>query len=278
MSIGLKLAIGATVILALSVVGVLAAERFDNANQDDAVQARKTGANRDKATPVAKTLELGDVAKISSNYKVAVTEVTLYEGAETQYLAATIKATYTGTHEGEPWADLSVQYSAPRSQGSAESDCPIDVDDASDAPPLEAGDEQTYVVCIDLPTKETEKGKVSVEEAFSNGHRAYWSTEAADTKTMPSVAPPTPAAGLPGPPAPPQRGNRSDNDSDVEWTDEYDERLDDLRALKKYLDKEISAYKDTEGHDDDKLDDYEEWRDNTEKQIDYYEDLKARLD
>ena len=136
MSGSLKIAVVATVILALSVVGALVAERFDGANQDSAKPALETDANRDEVTTAAKTLELGDVAKVSSNYKVAVTEVTLYEGAKTQYLAATIKVTYTGNDEGEPWADLSVEYSGPKSQDSSESDCPIDVDDASEAPPL----------------------------------------------------------------------------------------------------------------------------------------------
>lgn len=273
MSVGLKVAIIATAVLALSIVGVLAAERFDSSKPDTAANAPTDGTNGDKVTPAAKALELEDVVRISSNYRVAVTQLTLYEGEKTQYLAATIEATYTGSADGEPWADLSVEYFDPKSQAFGETECSIDVDDPSEAPPLEEGDELTYVVCIDLPTKETKNGRVSVEEAFSSGRRAYWSTDAAETKPIPAAAPATPAAGVPQPPAP-----RPPANTRAEWTDEHEERLDDLRALKKYLDKQISAYKDTEDYDDDKLEEYEEWLDNTEKQIDYYEDLKARSD
>jgi hypothetical protein len=272
MSGGLKLGIVATVILALSIVGVLANERFGGSN-DDAVPARETTGPKPDTKPTGKALELGTFAKISSNYRVTVTEVSLYVGETKQYLAATIKAEYTGTDEGEPWADLTVEFYDPKSRVSGESDCPIDVDDASEDPPLAAGEEATYSVCIDLPTKEIKGGKVSIEEAFARGRRAYWSTAEAETKEIPSFA-------LPGtsPRPQPQRprrpaGNSSAND---EWVEEYVEDVEEYREWVEEMDEFAEENKNKFDQDD--IDEYEEWKSDYEEQIEEYEKWKKEYD
>jgi hypothetical protein len=272
MSGGLKVGIAATVILALSIVGVLANDRFGGSN-DDAVPARETTGPKTDTKPTGKALELGTFAKISSNYRVTVTEVSLYVGETKQYLAATIKAEYTGTDEGEPWADLTVEFSDPKSRVSGESDCPIDVDDASEDPPLAAGEEATYSVCIDLPTKEIKGGKVSIEEAFARGRRAYWSTAEADTKKIPSFA-------LPGTsprqqPQQPRRpaGNRSAND---EWVEEYVEDVEEYKDWVEEMDEFAEENKDKFDQDD--VDEYEEWKEDYEEQIEEYDKWKKEYD
>jgi hypothetical protein len=276
MSGALKLGIVATAILALSIMGVLANDRFGGSN-DDAVPARETtGPKTDVTKPTGKALELGTFAKISSNYRVTVSEVSLYVGQTKQYLAATIKAEYTGTDEGEPWADLTVEFSDPRSRISGESDCPIDVDDASEDPPLAAGEEATYSVCIDLPTKEIKGGKISIEEAFARGRRAYWSTAEAETKKIPSFALPGTSPrqqpqrpGRPGRPA----GNSSAND---EWVEEYIEDVEEYKDWAEEMDE--FAAENRKKFDQDDIDEYEEWKEDYNEQIEDYEEWKKEYE
>ena len=221
MSGGLKVALIATAILALSIVGVLANDRFNRANQDDAVQARETDRDADDVKPTGKPLELGTVAKISPNYRVAVTEVTRYEVSTGQLLAATIEAMYTGKEDGEPWADFNVEFFGSGSKTFGESDCPFDLgdEDPANQSALGPGDESTYTVCIELPTKDIKGGKVLVEEAFSTDDRTFWSTKEAVTKTLPAP-PPEPSAQAPAPRSQPRQqpanADRSDACEDLD--------------------------------------------------------------
>jgi hypothetical protein len=279
MSIGLKLSIGASVILALSIVGVLAAERFDSASQDDAVQ---TGAGRDAeksgddVKAAGKALDLGTVAKLSSNYRVAVTEISRYEASTGQLIVATVDATYIGKEDGEPWSDLMAEFSRPGSPTFDESGCPFDLGDLdpADQTTLKNGDKATYGVCIDVPDVDLKSGRVTVEEAFSKGDRISWSTKVVVTKEAPSAAPTSSAGQAPG--TGPQRSqpyrqpnnDRSDNDA----CEDFDE--DKFDRYKKWGDGVKDTYRkwrDNGGDDEDKIDDYEEWEEEYDKQIDLYE-------
>jgi hypothetical protein len=278
MSIGLKVSIGATVILMVSVVGVLAAERFDSANQDDAAQARGTGPDRDKqgdVKAVAKVLDLGTVAKISANYRVAVTEVSRYVVPGGQLIVATVDATYAGKKDGEPWADLTAEFSGSGSQTFDESGCPFDLGDAdpADQPALGTGDKATYAVCIDLPDIDTKGGSVVVYEAFSTGDRIGWSTKDAVNKTLPSSAPASPTAQAPGIHSQPRRQPAHHDRSD-DACDNFDEhKFEDYKDWGEHVQKQFKAYKDAGGDDEDKIDDYKDWKEEYDKRIDWLEKL-----
>jgi len=273
MSVGLKISIGATVILALSVVGVLAAERFDSASQDDAAQARETEKPDDNVKAVGKPLELGTVVKISSNYRVAVTEVSRYDVPAGQLLVATVEATYIGKEDGEPWADLMVEFSGSGSRTFDESGCPFDLgdEDPADQPTLGTGDKATYATCIDLPDMDIKSGRVSVGEAFSTDDLTSWSTKEAVTKKLPSVASEPPAAQGPGTRPQPRRqpANRSNK-----ACDEFDEdKFEEYKEWGDGVKDRFRAYKKAGGDDEDKIDDFEEWEDAYDKQIDQLERL-----
>ena len=108
-----KVVIAAVVLAIVAIAGVVAAQRFAN---DEPVQTRATGSNREKpevVKPSGKPLKLGTVARISSNYRVAVTELTLYEVSTGRLMVVTVKAKYIGKEDGEPWGDLTVRYIGP---------------------------------------------------------------------------------------------------------------------------------------------------------------------
>jgi hypothetical protein len=278
MSIAQKLSIGATVILALSIVGALAAERFDSANPDDAVKAHTTGVDSEKtgddAKPAGKMLELGTAAKISSNYRVAVTEISRYEVASGQVIVATIDATYIGKEDGEPWADLTAEFSASGSRTYDESGCPFDLGDLdpADQPTLSTGEKATYGACIELPDFDLKGGRVSIEEAFSKGDRFSWPTENAITKVAPSTAPASPGAQAPGSYSQRRQYNHNDH-SDNDACENFDS--DDYEKYKKWGDsmkENYRFYRDHGGDDSDKIDDYKDWEEQYDKQIEQYDE------
>jgi hypothetical protein len=278
MSIGQKLSISATVILALSIVGVLAAEQFDRANPDDAVKAHTTGVDTettaDDAKPAGKTLELGTAAKISSHYRVAVTEISRYEVPTGQVIVATVDATYIGKQDGEPWADLSAEFSGSGSRTYDESGCPFDLGDLdpADQPTLSTGEKATYGACIELPDFDIKDGRVSIEEAFSKADRVSWSTKNAITKVAPSTAPASP--GVQGPGTYSQRRQPAHHDrSDNNACDNFNS--DDFEKYKEWGDsmkENYKWYRDHGGDDSDKINDYKDWQKQYDKQIDQYEE------
>lgn len=275
-SIGQRLSIGATVILALSIVGVLATERFDSANQDDAVQTgagRATEKTGDDVKAAGKPLELGTVTKISSNYRVSVAEVTKYEIPTGWLIVPTVRATYIGHEDGEPWADLNVEFFGTGSRSYGESDCPAGLDHgdaADDRPTLANGDDATYDVCIDVPVKAVKGGKVLVEEAFSTDDHTFWSIKGAVTKTLPSPQ----RSVQPNPAARAQRPQvYDDSDDDLENAcEKYKDNVEEYKDNIDDMDDRMDAYKKAPGHDDDKVEDYEDWKDGMEKIISQYEE------
>jgi hypothetical protein len=273
-SVGLKIAVGATVILALSIVGVLANERFNGANKDDAVRARGTGAGSDaeKPKPTGKALELGTVAKVSSNYRVAVTDVTRYETSTGQLVVPTVEATYIGKQDGEPWGDLNVEFLGSGTQTFGESDCPFDLGDAdpADQPTLATDDAATYAVCIAVPTKDIKGGKISVEEAFESDDRTFWSTTEAVTKTLPAATPDLPAAQGPRGVQPRrQPGNYSRSDDACEDFDKGE--YEDYKEWGDWVKDNYRKWRNAGGDDEDKIEDYEEWEEDYDKQIDQFD-------
>lgn len=274
MSVGLKVALIATVVLALSIVGVLAAERFGGSSQDDAVKARETGGSEqqpDDAKLTGKRLELGTEAKISANYRVAVTEVSLYDAPTGKLIVPTVEATYIGKDEGEPWADLNVEYFGSGSRSYGESDCPAGLGhtDASEQPVLATGDVETYEVCIGVPAKDVKGGTVFVEEAFSTDDRTFWSAEEPVSKTLPSVAPEPPADRAPAPRRQPAYDNDSDDGGNA-TCDEWDQdKYDDSQERAEYYEEYYEKHKDD--LDDETIDEYKEWKEDHDKMVEYYE-------
>jgi hypothetical protein len=219
---------------------------------------------------------LGTVARISSNYKVAVTELKLFVGGQTQYLAATIEAEYTGSDKGEPWGDLTVEFSRPGSRITGESDCPIDVDDASKPPPIAPGESGTHSVCIYLPSKKIDDGRISVEEALAKGGRkAYWSTKGAETEVLPSFAPPPSGTGQPNTS---YRVPKANNRANEEWVEEYIEEVEEYKDWVEDMEKFAEENKNNPGFDEDDFEKYEEWKKKYDEQIEDYEEWKKEYE
>jgi hypothetical protein len=262
-----KLAIGAVVIAVLAAGGVYAADRFGGKDPDKPARAQDEPSKYTK--PVGKRLELGAFAKISANYRVAVTELILYEGEETQLLAATIRAEYVGNDEGEPWADLSVEYAEANGWRAGEASCPSNLEETAEEP-LATGDMATHVACMNLRSKNVKGGRVYVEEALVKGKRTAWSTDDAVTRKLPPP-PPDSATGGTGA-APPRTSWQAPNGGDSvdedeleefeewkdgireykEWTDKVDKNVDKYSANK----KKIEEWRDWKQEFDE---DYQEW-------------------
>jgi hypothetical protein len=266
-----KLAIGATVLAVLAVGGgIVAAYQFGDDEPAEKPPVRTQDEPRATTKPVGKPLELGEVANVSDNYRVAVTEVSTYELAKGLLLVPTIEVTYTGSEDGEPWADLTVEFSSSSGRTFGETDCIAGLGDADgeDRPPLADGDTDTHEVCIELPTRKTSGGRVYVDETYSTDDRVSWSTDEVVVKALPTVVRQQP--GGPGPSfrAPPSGSSKKLSEVCEKWDhDEYE----DYKEWGEWVEKEYEKYRDAGGDDDDKIEDYEEWRDDYDDQIAYFD-------
>jgi hypothetical protein len=270
-SAGVKLLIVAGVLVVLSLAALVVK---NHAGPDAAQRAPERTIDTPDATPVAKALPLGTSTEIGSDYRVAVTDVTVYEAGGTRFVAARIKAEYTGKKDGAPWADLNVEFSDADGHAFDEASCPVDLGDDADPPALAPGDVQTYTVCTDMPANKTDGGKVTVEEAYADTARKAWSTDEAVTKSAPSPTA-TPQAEAPAqvPPRPQQQSSSNQSD-DSDLKERCDDLSDQVRDYKKYVDKtdkQIDWYKQQPNYDSDKVDDYEDWKHKMQKNIDQYE-------
>ena len=267
MSGGLKAAIIASAILALAIVGVLVDEQF-GADNDGAVQVRETvTADPEDIKPTGQPLDLGVEAKISSNYRVTITEVTRYEVPGGQLMAPTVKATYIGKDDGEPWSDLSLEFSTPGSEEFGELECPAGVaENPEDRATLKKGDEATYVVCLNVLDKDTKGGRITVQEAFTNDKGAWWSTEEAVTEALPSVASQPPAARAPA--AAPQRPRQADNDDETTTCEDWDdEEYEEYKEFGDQRKEQFEEYKDAGGNNEELIDDFEDWEEAYDEQM-----------
>ena len=271
---GQKLAIAAVVLAIVAVGGLFATYKL---TQGEPEKPRNTSSEREQpaAEPTGRLLKLGTVARISPNYRVAVTALKLYVGGQTQYLAATIEAEYTGKDKGEPWGDLTVEFSRPGSQIAGESDCPIDVDDATREPALAAGETGTYSACMYLPSKKIDDGRVSVEEAFAGGRKTYWSTQGAETETLPSFA--APPSGVQKPNTS-YRAPKPNNRANEEWAEEYIEDVEEYKDWVEEMQEFAEENKDNPGFDEDDIEEYEDWKKEYEDQIEDYEKWKKEYE
>ena len=268
----------AVVVLAIAVAGgAFAAQRFAN---DEPVKPRSTGSESekpDKPKFSGKPLELGTVARISSNYRVAVTELTLYNVATGRLLVVTVKAKYVGKEDGEPWGDLTVRYIGPDTRTVGESACPFDLGelDASDQATLKPNEETTYGVCIDLPAGTIEGGRVSIEEALVARQEGStsWTTDGAVTKTAPSMAAPD-SSGSSGDRDTsfrgPSRGSGGGGNSEA--CEKYEDDVEEYKDGIDDLDKLAERYEDDPDYDEDKVEDYEKWKDMMEKNIEWFDE------
>ena len=195
---GRGLALAATIISVLSIAGVLATQAFYGAMLDgigesisDSADGETEKSDDDKeAEASAKTLALGKVAKVGSDYAVAVTNVNLNANDDIsqanefndppkgQYVVATLTVKYIGKDEGDPWLDLSAEFSGSDSRNYDTSTCSVDMGEAEgsmDQPTLRNGGKATYSVCFDLPEKAISGGTIMVAESFSlDEDRQYW--------------------------------------------------------------------------------------------------------
>jgi len=235
----------------------------------------RLGQVSESTKPAAKPLTLGRVAKIGSDYKVAVTGVTLYtEESSDQYIAATLKATYLGTKEGDPTEDLTAEYSTTDSRESkpvTESACLADLGEpdlsvlnAAGQSPLKAGGSKTYVVCIDVPTRKLDNGQVAIA-ASDPDQQAFWTTKGAPSKVAPAPAPPTSYA----PAADPKKAAKQLKD--------VKKQLKKAKKARDEVDDLIDNYKDTPGYKKKKLKKLKKLKDNYDEVIDQLEKAEKIL-
>lgn len=272
-----KVAIALVTLAIVAVGGVVGAQGFAN---DEPVQPRKTSLDREQPTAklTGKPLKLGTVARISSNYRVAVTELTLYNFSTGRMMVVTVEATYVGKQDGEPWGDLTVKYVAPDARTYGESECPFDLAelDASDQVTLKPDDVTTYGVCVELPAGSIEDGRVVVEEALARQEGTKsWTTDGAVEKTPPAIA------------SDPS-GSSGDRDDDTsfrgpsggnsgadysETCEKYEDDMEEYRdGGREKLEDLGERYEDKPDHDDEKLEDYEKWLDGMEKNAEWFDE------
>lgn len=261
----------AAILAILLVAGVLAIRNARTIEDELPAQSPSQAAEIDSDDD-AKALGMGTSARIGPNYDVAVTDVTHYTSSAADFLVVTIKARYLGKNSGELWADLDVEYFGPGSQAGGESDCRVDLGtlDSEELGPLDTGESQSYAVCIDLPSTDLDRGKVSIQEAFSERARTYWSTGGAKTESAPTSVPSAAPSTAPATRAPQQAVARPT------WTDQQQEALEIYEKQKRYLDKTIEAIKNADDYDEDDLEDYEDWRDDVRAEIRKLKALKEQ--
>jgi hypothetical protein len=268
---GRRKALVLVVALAVLVIGLFFA--VDRIAGDEAATSEPTRAQeepREVVRPTGRRLELGTVAKISPSYSVSVTGLSLYEGDDTQFLAATIRAEYLGTSEGEPWADLSVEFADARGRTSGESSCPRSLEEGSNDA-LATGETTTHVACISLANKVIKGGRLYVEEALAMSHRTAWSTDEAELKQIPDAeVDDAPIGAGPAPRFNTPSGGGGSRANYEKVCEKYEDDVKEYRDGIDELDEIAEKYEDNPKYEDD-LEEFEEWKDTMEANIDRYE-------
>jgi hypothetical protein len=133
-------------------------------------------------------LDLGASANVG-HYEVAVKSVepnandiidaanTFNEPPKGQYVLVTIRVTYIGGKEGDPWLDLTAKYVGTDNRQYDATQCDAVVPkEASDVPTLQRGGSATYQECFDMRPSAIKGGQVFVEDSlsFSDEFRVYW--------------------------------------------------------------------------------------------------------
>jgi len=274
-----KVAIALVAVAIVAFGGVVGAQKLAGG---EPAQPRKTSMAGAQPTtkPVGKRLELGTEVRVSSNYRVAVTELTLYTVPAGRLMVVTVKATYVGKEDGEPWGDLTVKYVASDGRTFGESACPFDLGelDASDQATLKPDDVTTYGVCIDLPKDSIEDGRIVVEEALARQEGTKsWTTKGAVTKTAPAIA--SDSSGSSGSSGGGDRdtsfrgpSTRSGSADYSKACDKYEDDMKKYRNGRDDLEELRERYENKPDHDDDKIEDFDKWMDGMDENAEWFDE------
>jgi hypothetical protein len=150
-----------------------------------------TEAEQEAAAEVP-ALPLGTSSPLGNEYNVTINSVNLdaaadilamnefNEDASGQYVLVDVTAEYTGSEEGDPWIDLSVNFVGSDARQYDSSTCTASLETgAFDVPTLENGGTADYQLCMDVPAGAVDGGKLFVEPtiSFDNDSRTYWAVQ-----------------------------------------------------------------------------------------------------
>jgi hypothetical protein len=199
------MAIAASVVSVLSIVGVLATQAFymslfqggTPSARSNRIDTPATSATESPgaagSTPSASTVaavRLGRSATVGSEYQVTVSAVDLNanetvlaansfnDKPKGQFILVSLSVKYQGDKEGNPWIDLSETFVGTDARQYDASDCgAVAPNPVADVPTLERGGVASFQVCIDVPPAAVKGGRLFVEPSlsFNDNHRVYWS-------------------------------------------------------------------------------------------------------
>lgn len=194
------MSIAALIIAVLSLVGVIATQAFYVSMIDSVAEAVEEGADgvvpvteaEQEAAAEVPALALGTSSPVGNEYNVTINSVNLdaaadilamnefNEDASGQYVLVDVTAEYTGSEEGDPWIDLSVNFVGSDARQYDSSTCMASLETgAFDVPTLENGGMADYQLCMDVPADAVDGGKLFVEPtiSFDNESRIYWAVQ-----------------------------------------------------------------------------------------------------
>ena len=192
---GRGMAFAAILISVLSLVGVLATQAYYGSVLDDLGEAIESGADstpsesEKEKSAQAKTLPIGESAKVGSEYTVAVTKMNLNadnflardalfnDPPKGRYIVMTVDVAYTGDEEGDPWSDLEGTFVGSDARQYDSAACEATVPDSGfETPTLNSGGKATFKACFDVPPDAIDDGKLFIDElaSFDNSTRVYW--------------------------------------------------------------------------------------------------------
>ena len=194
------MSIAALIIAVLSLVGVIATQAFYVSVIDGVAEAVEEGADgvvpvteaEQEAAAEVPALALGASSPVGDEYNVTINSVTLDGTADIlamnefneepsgQYILVDVTAEYTGSEEGDPWIDLSVNFVGSDARQYDSSTCMAVLEKgALDVPTLENGGAADYQLCMDVPADAVEGGELFVEPivSFDNDSRIYWAVQ-----------------------------------------------------------------------------------------------------
>lgn len=193
------MAIAASVIAALSLVGVLATQAFygslfesDSSTSSQSSSGDSAPAGSNQSPEAVEQKKLGESAKVGDEYEVTINTVELNATEKVlaanqfndkpvgQFILVSLSVKYVGADEGTPWIDLTETFVGTDARQYDASDCKAVVPEtAMDVPTLEKGGVASYQVCMDVPPAALEGGKLFIEESmsFRDDSRIYWATQ-----------------------------------------------------------------------------------------------------
>jgi hypothetical protein len=140
----------------------------------------------------APRMVLGEAAGVGDEYRVTVNSVKLdatedilpvnpfNEEPQGQYVLVDLAVEYTGSEEGDPGIDLSVNFVGSDARQYESNACSAVVEKpAFDVPTLENGGKGDYQVCMDVPVAAVQDAQLFIEPtvSFDNSARVYWAVK-----------------------------------------------------------------------------------------------------